>query len=113
MATPMKSGTKSPGRASVKTKPAAASAGKTTRAAKPAAKTLAARASAPAKKPAAKAVKASSAGRVTADQRRCYVEVAAYYIAERRGFDGGSELADWAQAEAEIDRLLREGILNQ
>jgi len=46
------------------------------------------------------------------DQRRYYIEVAAYYIAERRGFHGGSELDDWAQAEAEIDRLLSEGILN-
>ncbi len=45
------------------------------------------------------------------EQRRMYVEVAAYYIAERRGFHGGSELEDWLQAEAEIDRLLREGIL--
>lgn len=45
------------------------------------------------------------------EQRRYYVEVAAYYIAERRGFQGGSQLEDWANAEAEIDRLLREGIL--
>ncbi|MFN3883182.1 MAG: DUF2934 domain-containing protein [Rhodocyclaceae bacterium] len=48
---------------------------------------------------------------LTPEQRRLYVEVAAYYIAERRGFVGGSELEDWVQAEAEIDRLLREGIL--
>ncbi|MFN6960933.1 MAG: DUF2934 domain-containing protein [Rhodocyclaceae bacterium] len=48
---------------------------------------------------------------LTPEQRRLYVEVAAYYIAERRGFVGGSELEDWLQAEAEIDRLLREGIL--
>lgn len=46
------------------------------------------------------------------DQRRFYIEVAAYYIAERRGFTGGSQLDDWTQAEAEIDRLLQEGILN-
>lgn len=44
------------------------------------------------------------------EQRRHYIEVAAYYIAERRGFCG-SQLEDWVQAEAEIDRLLREGIL--
>lgn len=44
------------------------------------------------------------------EQRRYYVEVAAYYIAERRGFCG-SQLEDWVQAEAEIDRLLSEGIL--
>lgn len=44
------------------------------------------------------------------EQRRHYVEVAAYYIAERRGFCG-SQLEDWVQAETEIERLLREGIL--
>ncbi|MBS3935748.1 MAG: DUF2934 domain-containing protein [Sulfuritalea sp.] len=48
---------------------------------------------------------------LTLDQRRYYVEVAAYYIAERRGFRGGSEMDDWVRAEEEIDRLLREGIL--
>lgn len=42
------------------------------------------------------------------DRRRNYVEVAAYYIAERRGFAGGDEAADWLAAEQEIDRLLRE-----
>ena len=46
------------------------------------------------------------------DQRRFYVEVAAYYIAERRGFHGESQLNDWVEAENEIDRLLSEGILN-
>ncbi|MEW6165241.1 MAG: DUF2934 domain-containing protein [Pseudomonadota bacterium] len=68
------------------------------------------------KVPAAKKVTPKAAAKVVAavspDQRRYYVEVAAYYIAERRGFNGGSQLEDWVQAEAEIDRLLREGILN-
>jgi hypothetical protein len=49
---------------------------------------------------------------VGAEQRRNYIEVAAYYIAERRGFIGGNEMDDWAAAEAEIDRLLSEGKLN-
>ena len=49
---------------------------------------------------------------VPEEQRRHYVEVAAYYIAERRGFAPGDPLADWAAAEAEIDRLLAEGRLN-
>ncbi|MCX8085354.1 MAG: DUF2934 domain-containing protein [Rhodocyclaceae bacterium] len=65
-------------------------------------------------KPAAKAKQAPAkapAVTLTPEQRRCYVEVAAYYIAERRGFHGGSELDDWLQAEAEIDRLLQEGVL--
>ena len=46
------------------------------------------------------------------DQRRSYIEVAAYYIAERRGFIGGNETDDWAAAEVEIDRLLTNGKLN-
>lgn len=46
------------------------------------------------------------------EQRRNYIEVAAYFIAERHGFMPGRELADWAAAEAEIDRLLGEGKLN-
>ena len=45
------------------------------------------------------------------DQRRYYVEVAAYYMAERRGFQGGDPASDWLAAEAEIDRLLQEGVL--
>lgn len=44
------------------------------------------------------------------EQRRHYVEVAAYFIAERRGF-AGDPLQDWLEAEAEIDRLLAEGKL--
>ncbi len=49
---------------------------------------------------------------VDAEQRRYYVEVAAYYIAERRGFMGGHEAEDWIAAEMEIDRMLGEGKLN-
>lgn len=48
---------------------------------------------------------------IPAEQRRYYIEVAAYHIAERRGFGAGDPLADWTQAEAEIDRLLAEGRL--
>jgi len=65
-------------------------------------------------KPAARkapAAKAKAAAAVTPEQRRYYVEVAAYYIAERRGF-GGNALEDWAQAEREIDELLAAGRLN-
>ena len=42
------------------------------------------------------------------ERRRNYVEVAAYYIAQRRGFVNGDETNDWLAAEEEIDRLLRE-----
>lgn len=95
-------------------KPAAKPATKAPAEKKPAAK----KAAAP-KKAAAKAAPAKSAAvgqsnvipELTPDQRRYYVEVAAYYIAERRGFHGGSVMDDWVQAESEIDRLVREGIL--
>lgn len=45
------------------------------------------------------------------EQRRNYIEVAAYYIAARRGFAPGDTLQDWIDAETEIDRLLAEGRL--
>ncbi|MCD6733930.1 MAG: DUF2934 domain-containing protein [Burkholderiaceae bacterium] len=38
--------------------------------------------------------------------RRAWVAEAAYYIAERRGFSGGSPEDDWCQAEVEIAQLL-------
>lgn len=37
-------------------------------------------------------------------QWHAMVEEAAYYCAERRGFQPGHELDDWLQAEAEISR---------
>jgi hypothetical protein len=83
---------------------------------KPAAPKAATPKAAPAKKAPALvaapfATKPASMPVLTPDQRRYYVEVAAFYIAERRGFHGGSQMDDWVTAEAEIDRLLREGIL--
>jgi hypothetical protein len=125
MATPSKTGDKP-----VKSKPAATA--KTAAKAAPkaaAAKPAAAKSTAKAAKPVAKAPTAKVAAAKTPatkkpalakapikalspDQRRFYIEVAAYYIAERRGFHGGSEFNDWVNAEAEIDRLLREGVLN-
>ena len=85
-------------------KPAAAKA--------PAAKKTTTKAAAPEKKAAATAAgKPNAIPVLTPDQRRYYVEVAAYYIAERRGFHGGSQMDDWVKAESEIDRLVREGIL--
>jgi len=40
------------------------------------------------------------------DQRRAWIAEAAYYIAERRGFSGGSPDEDWHQAETEIEQML-------
>ena len=50
---------------------------------------------------------------VSPEQRRHYVEVAAYFIAERHGFTAGREYENWVAAEVEIDRLLAKGLLNR
>ncbi len=125
MASPTKTASKKPvtaAKAPVK-KPAAASVAvkKTVAPAKAAAKPVAKPAAkpAPATKPAvatkkAPVVRASAASKaaVGVDQRRHYVEVAAYFLAERNGFPAGNELEHWAAAEAEIDRLLAAGLIN-
>jgi archaellum component FlaC len=41
-------------------------------------------------------------------QRRQMIEDAAYFLAEHRGFNGGNAVADWLQAEAEMDGRLGE-----
>lgn len=46
---------------------------------------------------------------LTSEQRNHYVSVAAFYIAERRGFTLGNPQDDWLAAEAEIDRLIASG----
>lgn len=46
---------------------------------------------------------------ITLDQRHHYVSVAAFYIAERRGFTLGNPAEDWLAAEAEVDRLIASG----
>ena len=52
---------------------------------------------------------ASQKTSISAAHRHHYVEVAAYYIAERRGFTPGNPVEDWRAAEAEIDRLMASG----
>lgn len=34
------------------------------------------------------------------------IQIAAYHIAERRGFHGGSAHEDWLQAEQEVDAMI-------
>lgn len=46
---------------------------------------------------------------LTLEQRHHYVAVAAFYIAERRGFTLGNPADDWLAAEAEVDRLIASG----
>lgn len=104
---------------------AKSAANKTAAPAKAAAKAPAAKAAKPAAAAKSPAAKAPAAARKTAatkpapqrrevppEQRRNYIEVAAYFIAERHGFTSGRELQDWQAAEAEIDRLLAAGLLN-
>lgn len=64
----------------------------------------------PAAKPRSRAA-ASKARTIPPEQKRNYIEVAAYYIAARRDFAPGDPLQDWIQAEAEIDALLAKGLL--
>lgn len=102
--------------AEVKTKPAAKKSAAASKVVVEKAPVKATQATQPSGTKVAKAAKAAKAGApqraLAPDQRRYYIEVAAYYIAERRGFHGDSQLDDWVAAEEEIDRLLREGILN-
>lgn len=44
---------------------------------------------------------------VSASTRERMVKDAAYYLAEKRGFIPGDELADWVEAESYIDTLLK------
>lgn len=45
---------------------------------------------------------------VDVDIRRAMVAEAAYFRAEKRGFDRGGELDDWLEAEREVSRILDE-----
>ncbi len=51
-----------------------------------------------------------SAAFMEPDERLARIAEAAYYHAERRGFDPGHELDDWLAAEAEIDQALTNSI---
>lgn len=75
--------------------------------AKPAVKV--AKPKATAKPKAAPAIKAAA---LSLEQRNHYVQVAAFYIAERRGFAAGDPAADWAAAEEEVSRLIASGHFN-
>lgn len=54
----------------------------------------------------------SSKPSLSTEQRNHYVEVAAFYIAERRGFVPGNPADDWCAAELEVDRLIASGHFN-
>lgn len=51
-------------------------------------------------------VKAASKAIVTGEQRQKMIAEAAYFRAEKRGFEGNGHLEDWISAEHEVDTLL-------
>ncbi|HUL83168.1 MAG TPA: DUF2934 domain-containing protein [Gammaproteobacteria bacterium] len=46
--------------------------------------------------------------KVSEDQRRQMIAEAAYFRAERRGFNGGDATTDWIEAEAEVNERVRQ-----
>jgi hypothetical protein len=58
------------------------------------------------KAPAARKAPAAPAARVDRDEM---VRIAAYFRAERRGFAPGYEVADWLDAQAEVDAIAGTG----
>ena len=48
----------------------------------------------------------ADAGAVSPEERHQMIAVAAYYLAERRGFCPGYEIQDWCAAQEEVDRQL-------
>lgn len=52
----------------------------------------------------------ASKGAVSAETREKMIAVAAYYLAEERGFAGQDPDEDWIRAEAQIDAMLYDRI---
>ncbi len=50
--------------------------------------------------------KNDSSSHLSASQRQSYIAVAAYYLAEKNGFNSDCDVDHWLAAEAEIDQLL-------
>lgn len=69
----------------------------------PAAKSTAAPA---AKSAATPATKSAAKTVLTPAERMKMIAEAAYYLAEKRGFNGGNELSDWVAAEKQVDALI-------
>ena len=80
---------------------------KTTRKPKAVAEQVVTEISKPATKRAPRKKKAPA--NISAEERHHLIEVAAYYIAERRSFMGGSDYEDWVQAEKEVDLMIASG----
>jgi hypothetical protein len=73
---------------------------------KSAPKAPAAKPPAPARPQVPRATSEKPATQVSGDDLQRLVAEAAYYRAQRRGFEPGYELQDWVEAEAEVRRLI-------
>jgi len=51
----------------------------------------------------ARSARTETAAMVDPQTRQQMIEEAAFYIAEKRGFQGGSSMDDWLTAETQID----------
>lgn len=92
-------------------KPSTTHAGKAGKAGKPGSPPVAPKGGAGRKTTTAKRVASGrnpSPPRVDSDIRHAMIAQAAYFRAERRGFEDGSQLDDWFEAEREISRILDE-----
>lgn len=58
-------------------------------------------------KKAAKATTTTTAPTITPEARWQMISEAAYFLAEKRGFTGGDPCVDWAEAEVQVDALLK------
>ncbi|QVL48048.1 MAG: DUF2934 domain-containing protein [Thiocapsa sp.] len=52
-------------------------------------------------------------GAPTMGERRKMVEIAAYFLAEHRGFAPGGADADWRRAEQAIDAMIADGLVGE
>ena len=61
---------------------------------------------APARKKDKSTPEPTAAGPITTEQRRQLIAQAAYFRALSRGFEGGDPVADWLEAEQEVDQAI-------
>ena len=57
----------------------------------------------------ARSVQSARRREMTSEERHQMIAEAAYYRALRRGFHGGSDVEDWLDSEADIDKLIWRG----
>lgn len=51
--------------------------------------------------------KPEKSAKISPEERSRMVAEAAYYMAQRRGFEGGDPVGDWIEAERQVEETLR------